>query len=671
MSSQPLIDDRTADIVRSAMVEARAGQIARALEIAEGGIADGADEAVLTVLLGTLNCETGNFSAAIEPFLRAAELRPNDSGIKFRLVAALLRTEKFAEAVSVLTDEVVDADRTMNFLRQRAYAAHMDGQLDLALADYRRFLAANKGDWESWNNLGNAYRTAGDLEGSVDALRNAASINPKAAPIRLNLARALRDAGDLLGAEAEFRAMAKDFPSDEKPLADLYHVLRALNRPQAELELTLEAAAERDPENVDLLIELGALQTQDLSFEKAERTYRRVLSLSPSNAAAFLGLARTLEHSRPQDMAALVSEAGAANIEDQDRRNLIRAMGARRAKEYTEGLAALAGIPEEVEGELRWQMAGQMFEALGRYDEAFAAFEKMNRFHTLDPSDPLGRAAQHRKTLRDQLDRTSADWRQRWKAPAVASSRPAPVFLVGFPRSGTTLLDTILMGHPDIAVLEEQPLLKAIGLGFDSFNRVADIDEDELRGLQDRYFTLAADKVKLTDKTLLIDKSPLNLQLVPQITRLFPDARFILAMRHPADVVFGCFKANFRLNNAMSNFLALDTAADFYDLTFRAWENSLELFSPEVHPVRYEAMIENPEAVLRPVVEALGLDWNPGILDHQKTARDRGLVTTASYAQVTEPIFRHADGRWRHYQEHLKPVLPTLRPWIEKFGYKL
>ena len=282
-----------------------------------------------------------------------------------------------------------------------------------------------------------------------------------------------------------------------------------------------------------------------------------------------------------------MSEVEAANIDDEDRRNLIRAMGARRAKEYAEGLGALAGIPEEVEAELRWQLAGEMLEGLGRYDEAFAAFAAMNRAHTFDPSDPLSRAAQHRQMLRDQLERTTADWRQSWKAPAIASSRPAPVFLVGFPRSGTTLLDTILMGHPGIAVLEEQSLLKAIGLGFDGFERVADIAEEELRALQDRYFALAAEKVKLTDNTLLIDKSPLNLQLVPQIMRLFPDARFILAMRHPADVVFGCFKANFRLNNAMSSFLALDTAAEFYDLTFRTWENSLKLFSPEVHTVRY------------------------------------------------------------------------------------
>jgi tetratricopeptide (TPR) repeat protein len=671
MSSQPTVDDRTADIIRSAMTEARAGRTAQACAIAERGIADGADAAVLNAMLGALHCRAGDFAAAIEPLSEAAKGRPDDASIRFNLVSALLRTERFGEAVAILTDDVVDADATMNFLRQRAYAALMDSQLDRAIADYRGFLAVNDDDWESWNNLGNAYRNAGDLESAVEAMRSAALINPKAAPTRLNLARSLRDAGDLAGAEVELRRMAEDFPNDEKPLVDLYHVLKVLGRPVTELEEALEAAIERDPGASELLIELGALQTRDLAYEKSEKSYRRALALSPSSGAAFLGLARTLEHARPKDLKALVSEAEAANIEDEDRRNLIRAMGARRAKKYEEGLAALANIPEEVEGELRWHLTGQMLEQLGRYDEAFAAFTAMNYSHTLDSSDPVGRAAQQRQMLRDQFDRTTADWRQSWSAPAITGSRPAPVFLVGFPRSGTTLLDTILMGHPDIAVLEEQPLLNEIGLRLAAFDRIPDLVDDDIRLMQDDYFARAAETVELTGDTLLIDKSPLYLQRVPQIMRLFPNARFIFVLRHPADVVFGCFKANFGLNNAMSNFLSLDTAAEFYDLTFQMWERALSLFSPEVNTVRYEALIEDPEATVRVVVEGLGLDWSDQVLDHEKTARNRGIVPTASYAQVTEPIYRYAEGRWRNYRRHLEPILPVIAPWIEKYGYAL
>ena len=291
------------------MEEARAGRVAEACGIAEKGIADGGDESVLNAMLGAIHCGTGNFAAAIDPLSKAAKGRPEDPSIRFDLVGALLRTERYGDAVAILTDEIVDADETMNFLRQRAYAAHMDGQLDRALVDYRRFLAANDADWESWNNLGNAYRNAGDLKSSIEALRKAAEINPQAAPIRLNLARSLRDFGDLIGAEAELRKMALDFPRDEKPLIDLYHVLQGLGRPETELEEALEEASRRDPENVEVLIELGDHHIRFLAFDKSEQTYRRALALAPSNGAAFLGLARTLEHSRPRDLGAVVADA--------------------------------------------------------------------------------------------------------------------------------------------------------------------------------------------------------------------------------------------------------------------------------------------------------------------------------------------------------------------------
>ena len=99
------------------------------------------------------------------------------------------------------------------------------------------------------------------------------------------------------------------------------------------------------------------------------------------------------------------------------------------------------------------------------------------------------------------------------------------------------------------------------------------------------------------------------------------------------------------------------------------WERARSLCPVEVHSIVYEKVVEDAEAELRPVVEALGLSWNPEMLDHQRTAEARGVITTASYAQVTEPLYRGAAGRWLRYRKHLEPVLPILKPWIAKFGY--
>ena len=286
-------------------------------------------------------------------------------------------------------------------------------------------------------------------------------------------------------------------------------------------------------------------------------------------------------------------------------------------------------------------------------------------------SDPLNRAERLRGELRERLEQTTANWVAGWRTPPVAPERASPIFLVGFPRSGTTLLDTILMGHPDLAVMEERPVLSRVAIEIGGFDKLHELSEEQVRNAQRRYFEVARDYVDYGDAKVVVDKSPLLLNAVPVIHRLFPDARFILALRHPADALLSCFVSNFRLNSSMSNFLRLDTAAEFYDLTFKNWENATALLPIDVHPIGYERLVDDPERELRRLSDSLGLSWKDEILNHRKTAGERGVISTASYAQVTEPIYRRSVGRWQNYRKHLEPILPTLAPWVEKFGYKL
>jgi hypothetical protein len=158
---------------------------------------------------------------------------------------------------------------------------------------------------------------------------------------------------------------------------------------------------------------------------------------------------------------------------------------------------------------------------------------------------------------------------------------------------------------------------------------------------------------------------------VPLIHRLFPDARFILALRHPADVILSCYFSNFRTTPSLMNFLRLDAAVDFYDLAFSIWQRASELLPINVHTIQYEKLVDDPETQLRGLAEFLGLNWRDELLDHTRTAASRDFIATASYAQVIEPIYRRAVGRWEKYRAQLEPVLPALRPWAEKFGYSI
>lgn len=669
MSAETTIDNRTAEIIRSALGAAKAGRIREACEIGERGLEEGGDGPTLHAMIGAFLCGTGDYQSAIPHLEHAHRARPVDPLIARNLATALTGRERYGEVAAVLTDAMVVSDASGTLLRLRGFAAQMSGDLPAAIRDFENVVSAHPSDWETWNNLGNAKLDAGDAPGAVAALGRAATLNPGVAPTRLNLARVLRDTGDLAGAESELRAMVSAFPDDNNPLIDLYHVLRALGRDEEATEV-IGRASEREPANVELLLELGAQHLRTLDFAKAEPTYRKVLDLEPANGDAFLGLVQVLEHHRPADLPDLAAQAERAGVEAH-RLNLVRAFSARRSKDYEQGLAALASVPDDIEPAIRWHVAGQLYDAVGRYDDAFEAFTRMNQANAADESEPLRRAAEVRDALHCQLVRTTPEWRNSWKAPAITAARASPVFLAGFPRSGTTLLDTMLMGHPDIEVMEEPPILRHLDLEFGGSDAIAELNEGQVRQAQKRYFELAANHVPLREGTLLVDKSPLYLQRIPQILRLFPDARFILALRHPADVLLSCFMSNFRLNSSMSNFLELDTAAQFYDLTWRMWEEGRALFDMPVQAVVYEKMIEDPESSLRPVVEALGLEWHSDMIDHEKVAKTRGVITTASYAQVTEPLYRKAAGRWLHYRKHLEPVLPTLRPWIEKFGYGL
>lgn len=229
----------------------------------------------------------------------------------------------------------------------------------------------------------------------------------------------------------------------------------------------------------------------------------------------------------------------------------------------------------------------------------------------------------------------------------------------------------MLMGHTETIVMEEEQPLNRVANAIGEFNGISTLDDAGIASARALYFEEAGKICDLDPTKLLVDKSPLFINKVPLIRRLFPKSRLILAMRHPCDVVLSCFMSNFRLNTAMSNFLRLEDAAEFYDLSFRHWERSLSLLPMRVHTIRYERMVDDAEAELRPLFAYLDLEWDDKVLDHSRTARSRALITTASYSQVTEPIYNRAVGRWRRYRKHLEPILPTLAPWAEKFGYEM
>ena len=669
MTTAPVLDDQTTAAIREAIAAARAGKVSDAFAIGERALADGGDPAALNAMLGTLHCQAGSLDAGVRHLRAAHQSKPTDAVIAVNLATALAKQGDYAGGLEVITEDFATTDSTFRLQRIRAFLAQQTEDFEVAIAAYEAIVAAVPDDWESWNNLGNARRLAGDLLGSVAALRRATELNPKSPPIRLNYATALVAAGQQEDAERQFRGMADDFPHDEKPLRELHALLKQQGREEDALT-AIEDAVKRAPSDVELLLAMASQRLNLLRTEGAEEAYRRVVEIEPSNALGNLGLAVVFEvTNRTKELSRLGDEAQARGVSN-DVLNFIAAYNHRRAKRFEDGLAALKHVPDELETARRCHLLGQLEEGAGHYAAAFTAFTRMNELQRDDPTRPEDRASNYRSTIRRYCSALSTKWLGDWRAEAGRGDHPSPAFILGFPRSGTTLLDTMLMGHPKVEMLEEEPtLLKASQIL--PFEDLPSATDELIRHAREAYFAVAAERVPLAPGKILIDKNPLSMNGLPLIRRLFPDARIMLALRHPCDVVLSCYATNFKLNDGMSNFLRLDTTAELYDLSFRYFEQAQELLGFPLSKVIYEDVIADPEAALRSVVDFLSLEWSDDVLDHQATALKRGRIKTASYAQVAEPLYRSSAGRWLNYRKHLEPVLPTLEPWVRKFGYSL
>jgi hypothetical protein len=314
---------------------------------------------------------------------------------------------------------------------------------------------------------------------------------------------------------------------------------------------------------------------------------------------------------------------------------------------------------------------GLLLDRFDRIDEAYADFVVANQLQMCS----IAPGAVDKTRYRAELDRTaSADYAWLRTATPITDGLQSPVFLVGFPRSSTTLLDQILDSHPAIQTLEEKPIVSRLeddilhmtGSGSAGLQALRD---DQLAELRQRYFAYVADFIDLKPGALLVDKFPLNLTRIPTIVRLFPDARFILALRHPCDCVLSCFMHLFNPNDAMVNFSTLADSAALYNAVMRLWQSWGSQLGLPHHRVHYERLVLDLPGEIKPLLQFFEMEWYEPMRRPHEHAMQRGAIGTPSYSQVIQPIYQRAVNRWQRYQTQLAAVMPILQPHIDTFGY--
>ena len=420
--------------------------------------------------------------------------------------------------------------------------------------------------------------------------------------------------------------------------------------------------------------------------EPAEAAYLRAIACDPRSLPPCVNLGTLYETVNRLDEARAMAERGLALLPDDAQAqpeaatslHLLCAKLARRAKRYADALVHLDATVEAPKSDIEAQTTlferAKVLDLQGDTDGAVATFNRANAIAVLDPGvdDPDGN-----KFVRGVdylLERVDRGWLRNWHVPPDEGTGPDPVFLLGFPRSGTTLLNTVLFSHSAIEVIEEkQTAAKMLGIarrmpgGYPHVLPVCDATDTAI--LREAYWRATREFCTLAPGQLLVDKFPFYMTLAGLIHVAFPRAKFLFALRHPCDAVLSCFMQNFRLNEAMANFRTIGETAMVYAKTMQLWTAFREQLGLQVHTIRYEGMVGDFEGEVRALCGFLGLPWEEGLRQFATRALDRGKINTPSYEQVSKPIYTDARDRWQRYRRHLEPHLHLLRPWIARFGY--
>ncbi|HWG66997.1 MAG TPA: sulfotransferase [Rhodanobacteraceae bacterium] len=590
-----------------------------------------------------------------------------------------------AQASGVETDSV-------GFLGLLGVAQQHAGEYPQAARTFER-LAHMQPDLSAWwNNLGVACRLAGEFAPSEQALLKARSLAPGDAGIHYNLG--------LLYVQQQRWAVAREVLLDAVRLAPRFvearleaaHACHVCGDSEGE-EAMLEGAGNWPPQPAaqalvlaSILSVLGRLETAlkvlaqarlpDGSAAEAMRlriTAQRVALRERNNQ---LDEARRELQQLPLDaLDALDADAIDARL-DVWRAHAVMAMRERRyetAAALYKRVLDVAKDPETVSSAAFGLASAD--DRLARYHDAWKALDVAHAMQM-----QIARQAAPALSALDgqplpMVTRTvDANAYAKWKPLIAPLASKSPVFVIGFPRSGTTLLEQMLDAHPDFRSMDERGFVYQLIERMEHAGQrypadLADLTQVETDQLRAVYGRLVGHTLSDLGQRRLIDKNPLNMLCLPMILRLFPDARIILCIRHPCDVLLSCSMQAFRSPAFRVMCSSLPRLARGYTEAFEQCCRHIEVFRPRVLEWRYESVVDDFDAAVMRLGQFLEVADASPFAGFAARACDKQFIATPSYAQVTQPVNAAAVGRWKNYREQFEPVLPMLRPWIERFGY--
>jgi tetratricopeptide (TPR) repeat protein len=451
-------------------------------------------------------------------------------------------------------------------------------------------------------------------------------------------------------------------------------------RPEA--AQVFEQALKRDPRAVEANYGYGWAAEGLGALEQAQSAWERTVALAPNHADALAGLSGLAVRRRDWGVARdLAERAAAADPRQTDAlMNLTRIdlgqMDYPAAETRLQELIVRPDLKPLARANAKI-MLGDALDGQKRFKEAYGAYAEgkgdLRALHADIYERPGANSALDSvRKLLSAFEATPPEAWARSRRPSMRQPCASHVFLLGFPRSGTTLLEQVLATHPSIVTLEERPALLKAEVEFlaspNGMDRLAAVMSDSLEALREDYWRRVAEFGVNVKGKVFVDKQPLHTFRLPLIHKMFPDAKIIFAIRDPRDVVLSCFRRSFNMNASMYQFNTMMGAALYYDAVMESGATYRRALPLDLFAHRYEDLVRDFTGAGQKLCAFLGVDWTPDLEGFAKTAGERRIATPSS-TQVGRGLYDGAVEQWRHYDFALEPVVPILRPWIDAFGY--
>lgn len=604
-----------------------------------------AHDSVIDPIVAAL--KLGNLEEA-ESFCRAALAKePGLPDLWLLLGLTLQRQQRPHEALVPFArlTELCPLDNT--HWTNYATALHRAGDVEAARTAIKRAVDLAPDEPEQLDRLGLLCLELGAPRSARTALLRASERAPDVASISIHAARASVACHDISGGDLLLQWREWLPLSDELQL-ELADLLTQVSEQWDALEL-LEDLAKRKPTDWAVQLLLAKIYERVNRPEQAEVTLDWIDAMR-ARAVEDEWIRRELEIQRSQ-LAMRRREYAVAQT-------LLTAAGQR----YLEDFGYYFSLARACDG-------------AGDTASAMKALEVAHRLQVEDlrPSNP--QLLEPGAPLLPGVDaRVSEQDYRGWSVLRAPDASQSPVFVVGFPRSGTTLLEQMLDAHPRLQSMDERPFLNILAgqlqaVGIEVPEDLAKLTQRDCDELRKGYVLMGCRKVARRWDARLVDKNPLNMLWLPMLHRMFPHAKIILALRHPCDVIWSCYLQNFRAAPLAVACRSLTNLANAYMAAMRYWLYHVGVFQPDVLVSRYEDLVANTPAQMHRIAEFLDLADADTMLSFVTRAREKGFIKTPSYTQVIEPINARSVNHWLQYREFFDEVLPIVQPMLEYWGY--